>query len=101
MPKTEQQNAGSADEATQGGEAARYFSCAEATVWTKRMPSAPVNPRRASSGPERVGRPIVTASTDVQTDSALIPRSPPLRGTGVHKRHCSQDDVCEQYAFVF
>ena len=43
MPETEQQNAGSPDEATQGGEAARYFSWAEATVWTKRMPSALVN----------------------------------------------------------
>jgi RNA-directed DNA polymerase len=43
MPETEQQNAGSADEATQGGEAARDFSWAEATVWTKRMLSALVN----------------------------------------------------------
>jgi RNA-directed DNA polymerase len=43
MPETEQQNAGSADEATQGGEAARDFSWAKATVWTKRMLSALVN----------------------------------------------------------
>jgi hypothetical protein len=43
MPETEQQNAGSADEATQGGEAARDFSWAEATVWTKWMLSALVN----------------------------------------------------------
>jgi RNA-directed DNA polymerase len=43
MPETEQQNAGSADEATQGGEAARDFSWVEATVWTKRMLSALVN----------------------------------------------------------
>src|ERR1700683_5575812 len=43
MPETEQQNAGSADEATEGGEAARDFSWAEATVWTKRMLSALVN----------------------------------------------------------
>ena len=43
MPETEQQNAGSADEATQGGEAARDFSWAEASVWTKRMLSALVN----------------------------------------------------------
>ena len=40
MPGSEQQNAGSADEATQGGEAARDFSWAEASVWTKRMLSA-------------------------------------------------------------
>ncbi len=43
MPETEHQNAGSADEATQGGEAARDFSWAEASVWTKRMLSALVN----------------------------------------------------------
>src|SRR5271163_1227134 len=43
MPETEQQNAGSADEATQGGEAARDFSWVEASVWTKRMLSALVN----------------------------------------------------------
>jgi RNA-directed DNA polymerase len=43
MPETEQQNAGSADVAMQGGEAARDFSWAEATVWTKRMLSALVN----------------------------------------------------------
>src|ERR1700723_2518611 len=43
MPETEQQNAGSADEATQGGEAARDFSWVEATIWTKRMLSALVN----------------------------------------------------------
>ena len=43
MNETEQQNAGSADEATQGGEAARDFSWAEASVWTKRMLSALVN----------------------------------------------------------
>ena len=40
---TKQQNAGSADEATQGGEAAPDFSWAEASVWTKRMLSALVN----------------------------------------------------------
>ena len=43
MPETEQQNAGSADEATQGGEVARDFSWAEASVWTERMLSALVN----------------------------------------------------------
>ena len=43
MTESGQQNAGSADEATQGGEAARDFSWAEATVWTKRMLSALVN----------------------------------------------------------
>src|SRR5271154_1017069 len=43
MPETEHQNAGSADEATQGGEAARDFSWAEASVWTERMLSALVN----------------------------------------------------------
>src|ERR1700678_858010 len=35
MPETEQQNAGSADEATQGGGAARDFSWAEVAAWTK------------------------------------------------------------------
>jgi RNA-directed DNA polymerase len=43
MPETEQQNAGNSDESAQGGEAARDFSWAEATVWTKRMLSALVN----------------------------------------------------------
>jgi RNA-directed DNA polymerase len=43
MTESRQQNAGSAEEATQGGEAARNFSWAEATVWTKRMLSALVN----------------------------------------------------------
>ena len=43
MTGSRHQNAGSADEATQGGEATRDFSWAEATVWTKRMPSALVN----------------------------------------------------------
>ena len=38
-----QQNAGSADEATRGGEAAPDFGWAEAKVWTKRMRSALVN----------------------------------------------------------
>jgi RNA-directed DNA polymerase len=37
LDEPKQQNAGSADEATQGGEAARDFSWAEASVWTKRM----------------------------------------------------------------
>src|ERR1700733_1590569 len=40
MTAPRQQNAGSADEATQGGEAARDFSWAEISVWTKRMLSA-------------------------------------------------------------
>jgi RNA-directed DNA polymerase len=43
MTESKQITAGSADEATQGGEAARDFSWAEATVWTKRMLSALVN----------------------------------------------------------
>ena len=43
MTELKQQTAGSADEATQGGEAARDFSWAEASVWTKRMLSALVN----------------------------------------------------------
>ncbi len=43
MREPKQQTAGSADEATQGGEAARDFSWAEASVWTKRMLSALVN----------------------------------------------------------
>ena len=43
MTEPKQQTAGSADEATQGGEAARDFSWAEASVWTKRMLSALVN----------------------------------------------------------
>ncbi len=49
MTGTGQQNAGSADEATQGGEAPRDFSWAEAAVWTKRMLSALVNSRRLRS----------------------------------------------------
>src|SRR5271167_4715759 len=40
MTGSRQQNAGSADEATQGGEAQRDFSWAEASVWTERMLSA-------------------------------------------------------------
>src|SRR5579862_684989 len=40
MIGSRQQNAGSADEATQGGEAARDFSWVEASVWTERMLSA-------------------------------------------------------------
>jgi len=43
LTEPKQQTAGSADEATQGGEAARDFSWAEASVWTKRMLSALVN----------------------------------------------------------
>ena len=43
MTGSRQQNAGSADEATQGGEAARDFSWVEASVWTERMLSALVN----------------------------------------------------------
>jgi hypothetical protein len=60
LNETKQQTAGSADEATQGGEAARDFSWAEATVWTKRMLSALVNGvkawmGRASSGSRAEG----------------------------------------------
>ena len=40
MNGSRQQNAGSADEATQGGEARRDFSWVEASVWTERMLSA-------------------------------------------------------------
>ena len=40
MNGTRQQNAGSADEATQGGEAQRDFTWVEASVWTERMLSA-------------------------------------------------------------
>jgi RNA-directed DNA polymerase len=43
MSEPKQQTAGSADEATQGGEAARGLSWTEASVWTKRMLSALVN----------------------------------------------------------
>ncbi len=43
MTGSRQQNAGSADEAMQGGEVARDFSWAEASVWTERMLSALVN----------------------------------------------------------
>jgi len=43
LREPKQLTAGSADEATQGGEAARDFSWAEASVWTKRMLSALVN----------------------------------------------------------
>ena len=43
MSEPKQQTAGSADEAMQGGEAARDLSWAEASVWTKRMLSALVN----------------------------------------------------------
>ena len=43
LDESKQRTAGSADEATQGGEAARDFSWAEASVWTKRMLSALVN----------------------------------------------------------
>ena len=43
MTESRHQNAGSADEATQGGEVARDFSWAEASVWTERMLSALVN----------------------------------------------------------
>jgi hypothetical protein len=43
LNETKQQTAGSANEATQGGEATRDFSWAEASVWTKRMLSALVN----------------------------------------------------------
>ena len=40
MNGSRQQNAGSADEATQGGEAQRDFTWVEASVWTERMLSA-------------------------------------------------------------
>ncbi len=40
MNGSRQQNAGSADEATQGGEAQRDFAWVEASVWTERMLSA-------------------------------------------------------------
>ena len=40
MHGSRQQNAGSADEATQGGEAQRDFTWVEASVWTERMLSA-------------------------------------------------------------
>ena len=40
MTGSRHQNAGSADEARQGGEAARDFSWVEASVWTQRMLSA-------------------------------------------------------------
>jgi RNA-directed DNA polymerase len=40
MNGSRQQNAGSADEATQGGEAQRDLTWAEASVWTERMLSA-------------------------------------------------------------
>ena len=40
MKGSRQQNAGSADEATQGGEAQRDFARVEALVWTERMLSA-------------------------------------------------------------
>jgi RNA-directed DNA polymerase len=43
LDESKQRTAGSADEATQGGEAARDFSWAEASVWTERMLSALVN----------------------------------------------------------
>ena len=43
MTGSKQQNAASADEATQGGDAPPDFWWAEATVWTKRMLSALVN----------------------------------------------------------
>ena len=43
LDESEQQTAGSAEKATQGGEAARDFSWAEASVWTERMLSALVN----------------------------------------------------------
>jgi RNA-directed DNA polymerase len=43
MTGSRHQNAGSADEATQGGEVARDFSWVEASVWTERMLSALVN----------------------------------------------------------
>src|SRR5271170_157864 len=43
MPGSKQQNAASADEATQGGDAPPDFWWAEAAVWTKRMLSALVN----------------------------------------------------------
>jgi RNA-directed DNA polymerase len=40
MKGSRQENAGSADEATQGGEAQRDFTWVEASVWTERMLSA-------------------------------------------------------------
>jgi RNA-directed DNA polymerase len=43
MTGSRQQNAGSAEKATQGGEVAHDFSWAEASVWTNRMLSALVN----------------------------------------------------------
>jgi hypothetical protein len=43
VSEPKQQTAGSAEEATQGGEAARDFSWVEASVWTERMLSALVN----------------------------------------------------------
>ena len=44
MNGSRQQNAGSADEATQGGEAQRDFAWVEALVWTERMLSALLTP---------------------------------------------------------
>ena len=43
VSESKQKTAGSADEARQGGEAARDFSWVEASVWTERMLSALVN----------------------------------------------------------
>jgi RNA-directed DNA polymerase len=40
MNGARQQTAGSADEATQGGEAQRDFTWVEASIWTERMLSA-------------------------------------------------------------
>ena len=48
LDESKQGTAGSADEAIQGGEAARDFSWAEASVWTKRMLSALVKSKAAN-----------------------------------------------------